>query len=111
MSEILAHPKGNQLLKKMGIVLLSIVVIAGIAYGTITILSIISPKAQNTTQSPTPQQQGAASMQAAAASESTGDTAAAIASYKEALMYYQTAGDKAGEEGVKLKLQYLESLK
>lgn len=42
--------------------------------------------------------------------ESNGDTKAAIDNYREAMRHYQNTGDKAGEEAVRLQIQYLESL-
>lgn len=50
------------------------------------------------------------SLRAAQTSESKGKTADAIANYKDALTNYRSAGDRAGEEGVKLQIYYLESL-
>lgn len=115
MAETLQHPKKGRIIKVVGLVLLGVVLMASAAYGTVSLLSVVAPKAQDTTKTLTPEQQAAEqaaqNMQSANADESKGDTAAAIASYKEALANYQTAGDQAGEQGVKLKLQYLESLK
>lgn len=63
-----------------------------------------------TIYSSTPLQQARNDLKRAQESESRGETAAAIAHYKDSLRGYQTAGDKAGEEGVKLQIHYLESL-
>lgn len=109
-----ATPPDKGRLKKFLLIALSLIVVAGIAFATISILNSIVPKNQDHANTLTPQQQAAEqakkNMKAANSSESNGETATAIASYKEALKSYQAAGDKAGEEGVKLKLQYLESL-
>ncbi len=94
---------------------LSAVLIVGLA-GGITVF-ILSRTTQQTTQSATktPVQQAAElakqANDAATASANQGDTAGALAHYKEALVQYQKAGDKAGEEGVKLQIQYYEQVK
>lgn len=115
MTETLQHPKNGKAIKVIGLVLLGVILVAGMAYGTISLLSVVAPKTQNAVRTLTPEQQAAEqatqNMKSANSDESSGDTAAAIANYKKALENYQKAGDKAGEEGVKLKLQYLESLK
>ena len=114
MVEITTPPTKGKLVKRVLWIILSLIVVTGAAFGTIWMLNSVAPKDQDQTTTLTPQKKAAEqakkNMKAANSSESNGETAAAIASYKEALASYQAAGDKAGEEGVKLKLQYLESL-
>lgn len=115
MEQKMIHPQKGKLAKRILLVVASLVVVAGIAFGTITLLSRYFPK-KTTEQAVTltPEQKAAKQavedLNAGKKSEDAGETAAAIASYKEALAQYQAAGDKAGEAGVQLKLQYLESL-
>ena len=109
------QPRKHPIIKKILLVFVSLIVVAGIAVGTITLLAHFFPKeSADPAVTLTPEQQAAeqAAKELAAGqkSEDTGDTAAAIASYKEALAQYQAAGDEAGVQGVQLKLQYLESL-
>lgn len=109
------QPKKHPAIKRIVFVLMSIVVIAGIAWGTTTLLArLTQQKKQEEVKILTPKQQAAEdakkNMEKALGSENKGDTAAAIAGYKEALKNYRAADDKAGEAGVLLKLQYLESL-
>lgn len=80
---------------KIAVVLVVLLVVAAIVF---------------TIYSHTPLQQARDDLKRAQESESRGETAAAIAHYKDSLRGYQTAGDKAGEEGVKLQIRYLESL-
>lgn len=110
------QPKKHSVIKRILLVLASLVVVVGIAIGTITLFTRFAPKkAAEQTVTLTPKQQAAKQaaedLSEGKKNEDKGDTAAAIASYKEALKNYQTAEDKAGEAGVRLKLQYLESLK
>jgi hypothetical protein len=109
------QPKKHSVIKRILLVLAGLVVVAGIAGGTIALLAHFFPKsATESAVTLTPKQQAAKKaaedLASGKKSEDTGETAAAIASYKEALKNYQAAGDKAGEQGVQLKLQYLESL-
>lgn len=108
--------KQHPMFKRIAIVAISLAVIAGIAVGTITLLNQFFPnESADSAVTLTPEQQAAKqaseNLAAGQKSENTGDTAAAIAAYKEALASYQAAGDEAGIQGVQLKLQYLESLK
>lgn len=93
----------------------SLVIIALIAFGTITLLSHLATKdASNSQSAKSPKEQAAEKaaqeLKSAQSHEAKGETAKAIDSYKQALTEYQKAGDKAGEEGVKLQIKYLESL-
>lgn len=101
--------------KKPLLIIGGVVVVALVATGTVYILSQVALKDEQTTSTQTPQQQAAdlakQANDAATASANKGDTQGALDHYKEALVQYQKAGDKAGEEGVKLQIQYYEMVK
>lgn len=77
---------------------------------TFTLVMLVSIIAIALFYSLTPLQQAKGDLKRAQESESKGETMAAISHYRDALKGYQAAGDRAGEEGVKLQIQYLESL-
>lgn len=109
------QPKKRSVVKRILLILAGLVIVSGVAVGTLTLFTHFFPKktAEQTTALTPKQQaakQAAEDLSAGKKNEDMGDTAAAIASYKEALKNYQAAGDKSGEQGVQLKLQYLESL-
>ena len=114
MAETLQHPRSNKLAKIIAIVLLSLVLVAGAALGTVYVLSQLGPQ-KETVKQLTPEQKAAEAakqnMSTGLGSESKGETAAAIAAYEEALKNYEAAGDKASVEAVKMKLNYLKSIK
>lgn len=81
------------------------ILVAGLILACIAIASVITLNPFKSSL-----QRAQDSLRAAQASESAGKTADAIAHYKDALVKYQAAGDRAGEEGVKLQITYLESV-
>ena len=102
----------RHLSKKLLLIGASIIAVLAVALGTTILLSRLVPSKQ-TSQSQ--QQQAAATakqkLTEAQNNEAKGSVDAALTSYKESLKSYQEAGDKSGEEGVKLQIDYLESVK
>lgn len=100
--------------KKLFLIILGLVLLLGLA-GGVTAFVISRSTTSTPTVTKTPQQQAAdlakQANDAATASANKGDTQGALDHYKEALAQYQKAGDKAGEEGVKLQIQYYEMVK
>jgi len=109
------QPKAQKkIFKKALLAVGGLAIIAIIASGTVFVLSHLTVKSSESTQLSPKQQQAKLAkekLDSAASHEAQGETDAAIASYKEALKAYQAAGDKAGEESVKLQIAYLESVK
>jgi hypothetical protein len=96
----------------------SLFIVGGVVIAAIIIVSVVLILAhQDSTPQTvlTPQQQAAESAKqandAATTSADKGDTSGALTHYHEALTQYQKAGNKAGEEGVKLQLKYYEVVK
>lgn len=109
------HPMKPRKSKKPLLITLGIVLLLSLAGGTaFFILSHITKPATETVTK-TPQQQAAElakqANDAATASAAKGDTQGALDHYKEALVQYQKAGDKAGEEAIKLQIRYYETVK
>lgn len=100
-------------IKKTLLIALAIFLILCLSGGaTVFILSHIT---KPITETRTPEQQAAElakqANNAATDSANAGKTDDALTHYKEALAQYQKAGDKAGEAGVQLQIQYYEKVK
>ena len=111
----LQPPKSRHAIKRILIVFGALIVISLVGFGTVYTLSRVIPAKQDAQQAKSPKEIAAAqakqSLSEATSSEAKGETDAALAKYKEALSQYQKAGDKAGEEAIKLQISYLESVK
>jgi flagellar basal body-associated protein FliL len=106
-------PHSRRFTKRPLLITLGIIIVLGISGGvTVFVLSHITKPAE---ESKTPQQRAAdlakQANDAATASANVGKTDEALAHYREALVQFQKAGDKAGEEGVKLQIQYYEKVR
>jgi flagellar basal body-associated protein FliL len=99
--------------KKILLIVIGFILILGVAGGVTAF--VISNSTKSTPTTKTAEQQAAdlakQANDAATASATKGDTHGALDHYNEALIQYKKAGDKAGEEGVKLQIQYYETVK
>ena len=103
--------QSKKTMKTIALSLLAVMVIAALTLG-ILVYASNNNDADNTGAN-TPQsfiEAGNKSARSAAKHEESGNTQAALDDYKKALFAYQQAGDKQGEESVKLQIAYLESL-
>lgn len=109
-------PKRNLIKRRLLLLIIGgILLVTLIALGVFATLSSIMSDKSGTQTSQSIEEQAAIHakqyLDEAQKYESTGKTEDAITSYKQSLAEYQKAGDRSGEEGVKLQIQYLESLK
>ncbi len=101
--------------KKLFLTILgAVLLVAVVAAGTVWALSKLAPQDDASNNTQTGQQASAEEAQkhvdSATEQEALGNTDDAIAEWEKALSAFQAAGDKAGEEGVKLQLDYLRNL-
>jgi hypothetical protein len=101
----------KKILKRIGLIIGSLAVVAGIAAGTVFILSRAMPTKIAEQTAKTPQDLAKDTIKAATELESKGSTDAALAKYNEALTYFQQAGDKANELAAASHITYLENVK
>lgn len=96
--------------KKPLLIILGIVLVLCVAGGVSAfVLSHVTKQGTQVTK--TPAELAKQANDDATASANKGDTAGALTHYQEALTQYQKAGDKAGEAGVKLQIQYYQKVK
>jgi uncharacterized protein (UPF0333 family) len=109
-----SSPKAPGKVKKPLLIILGLVLLLCLAGGVTAFVISRSTKSTPAVTKTAEQQAAELAKQAndaATASANKGDTQGALDHYEEALIQYQKAGDKAGEQGVKLQIQYYEMVK